>query len=557
MTINTTCTITNKSGKSVVIINAFNSSTNVATNSTKQGYLQDLKRLPLSSGGYVLANGATATVTLNETYVDLKGKTRTSYIYDLMVSQADSLFPVMVIGESLDFHSMSYPAITVTSAAAGKMAKALSFCQNIMTSPSSNMATAFRTAMTDAFKLSSVAAIEQAIADFFNKYPIFAGLDFPSYVAVSTWLRGFAYPWGMDGKGHPGQTYYVYSAPSQGKKGAESEGTIVFAPKAHRPSPADPTDRQSGMSITLIGSSGSQTALSFVNGQLIDGGSGAVALNCSFGFAGTFTGKETDTTAWPIMVGTMLNKPVLVIPLPAQSAWSKFWTTLTFHEVVNYFLTVMGVWMALDFLKQQLFGKDKALEDKKANDNEGEDPDSSQEEESSQSGEDVGKAAAQENQQLADNVAPDGAVKVPVDDAAFDQAVGNARGQAANAYKSVAEDNLGGGIESANAQLSELAQIEVVPAMNDAMNNLVDAQNSLSSGDLKGASSNLGEVNKAVPEIVNQMGDKVGSELKAEIQADLEVQSEANDVAEESSENADESASGDESPFDDPVIPEI
>lgn len=369
MTVNTSCTITNNSGKSVVVLNAFNSSTNVAQNSTKQGFLQDLRLLTMSTGGSVLANGATATMTLNETYVDSKGNTRPSYIYDLLISQPDSLFPVMVVGESLDFDSMSYPAITVTSAAAANMAKGFNFCKNIMTSPSSKMASAFQAAMSDAFKLGSVADINKAIAAFFNQYPPFAGLDFPSYVAVSTWLRGFAYAWAMDDKGQPGQTYYVYSAPEAGKKGATSEGTIVFKPNANATSPADPTDRQSGMTITLTGSSGGTTALKFVDGQLIDDTGSAVALNCTFGFAGTFTGKDTDTTAWPIMVGTMLNKPVIVIPLAPESGWHKFWTNLSFSKLVTYFLTAMGVWMAIDFLKQKLKGKEKALDDKKSNEN--------------------------------------------------------------------------------------------------------------------------------------------------------------------------------------------
>ncbi|MCY1004064.1 hypothetical protein OV079_00455 [Nannocystis pusilla] len=136
-----------------------------------------------------------------------------------------------------------------------------------MTAPTSKMAVAFQSAMSDALKLTSVAAIDKAIAAFFAQYDSFKGLDFASYVAVSTWLRGFAYRWGMGDDGKLGQTYYVYSAPDAGKSGATSEGTIVFAKKADAPSPADPTDRQSGMTITLKATGGSTTALNSRTGR--------------------------------------------------------------------------------------------------------------------------------------------------------------------------------------------------------------------------------------------------------------------------------------------------
>ncbi|MCY1004063.1 hypothetical protein OV079_00450 [Nannocystis pusilla] len=129
MTINTDCKITNSSGKSVVVLNAANSSTNVAKNSPQQGFLQDLKALPGQSGAVVLADGASDTFTLNGTYVDAQGDTKTAYIYDLLVSQPDSLFPVMAVGESLNFDSLSYPAITVTADAAANMAKAMNFAR--------------------------------------------------------------------------------------------------------------------------------------------------------------------------------------------------------------------------------------------------------------------------------------------------------------------------------------------------------------------------------------------------------------------------------------------
>lgn len=555
MTINTDCKITNSSGKSVVVLNAANSSTNVAKNSPQQGYLQDLKALPGQSGAVVLADGASDTFTLNGTYVDAQGDTKTAYIYDLLVSQPDSLFPVMAVGESLNFDSLSYPAITVTADAAANMAKAMNFCQNIMTAPTSKMAVAFQSAMSDALKLTSVAAIDKAIAAFFDQYDSFKGLDFASYVAVSTWLRGFAYRWGMGDDGKLGQTYYVYSAPEAGKSGATSEGTIVFAKKADAPSPADPTDRQSGMTITLKATGGSTTALNFADGQVVDGDGGAIALHCSFGYKGTFTGEQTDTTAWVILTGKILDKPVIAIPLSPESDWSKFWSSLTFEKLLTYFLQAMGVWMALDFLKQKLTAKEKKLDDDRANENEGDDPDAQQVSDADEASSEVGDAVASGDQDLIDSVDTSGKVKLAVTDDDFSKSVSDVRTDGSDAYSGVAEDNLGGAIDSAGAQLNDLAQIEVTPDIQEAEGDLVDAKQSLQSGELDAANKSLGEVNKALPDIVENLGDQVGAELRAQVEDAVQAQEEASDIAEESSENADDAGSGEEEPFEDDVLP--
>ncbi|MEM5332046.1 hypothetical protein VSR34_36770 [Paraburkholderia sp. JHI2823] len=555
MAINKNCSITNKSGKSVVVLNAFNSSTNVAQNSPKQGYLQELTLLALSSGGKVLANGAVRAVMLDGTYTDSKGQTKPCFIYQLLISQPDSLFPVMSVGEALDFSTQGYPPISVTEAAAANMAKALSFCQNIMTSPTSKMATGFQSAMTDAFKLPSVSDSEKAIAAFFNQYDLFKGLDFPSYVAVSTWMRGYAYLWGMDDKGQPGRTYYVYSAPGEGKTGATSEGTIVFGRKSGAPSPADPADRSSGMTITLTGSSGSTSTLSFDNGQIVDT-AGAVALNAAFGFKGTFTGKESDTTAWPILTGTLLNKKVIAIPLAPESGWDKFWSNLTFDKVLGYFLQAMGVWMAIDFLKQKLTGKDNKLRDDQANENSGDAPNRQQQQDAQDAGDEIGNDARQQDQQLAERAAGDGNVQVSADDAGFANDVSAARQSGSEAYSEVAGDDIRGGIDSASTQLKDLAQIEVNEQIEEAEGNLVDASSKLKAGQLSEANQSLGEVTQSLPDIVENLGDQVSQQLKEQVEEAVEVQQEASDVAEETSDNADEARSGDEEPFDDGVIPE-
>ena len=70
---------------------------------------------------------------------------------------------------------------------------------------------------------------------------------------------------------------------------------------------ADPTDPDSGFDISYTPTGGSPTSLKFEQGQLIDD-KGAIGLNGSFGFAGTFTSKKGDTTVWPIFSGTLVGR---------------------------------------------------------------------------------------------------------------------------------------------------------------------------------------------------------------------------------------------------------
>ncbi|MDI2590327.1 hypothetical protein NYP20_14105 [Pseudomonas sp. N3-W] len=556
MDINKTVKLSNASGVSVVVLNAFNSSTNVVNNSTQQGYQQELQILPLASGK-TLGDDATTTATLDGTYVDSKGQTKPTYIYDLLVSKTDSLFPVMAVGEALNFSTMSYPDIAITATAAGNMQKALSFCTNIMTAPSSKMSVAFQSTLNDAFKTGTVADGEAKVASFFNQYDVFKGLDFVSYVAVSTWLRGFAYLWGMNDKGQPGMTYYVYSAAAAGKTGATSEGTITFVRKPNAPSPADPADRQSAYTITLVSSSGSKTALTFDNGQLIDSQGGAVALNCAFSYKGTFTGKDTDTTAITIFSGTLLNKQVMVIPMAPESGWDKFWSDLSFQKLFSYFMQAMGLWMALDFLKQKLAGKNEKLENDKANENQGKEPTDDQVKDAQKAGENIGDQAQKADQQAADRVAPNENVEVPANDADFANSVTEVRASGSSAFNQVATDKVGGAIDSGAEQVSDLAQIEMTESLQEAEGNLVDAKVSLSENDIPAANESIGEVNVALPDIVNEMGNEVSADLKAQVEEAVQIQEEASEISKEASENSEDTGNGEEEPFEDTTIPEI
>lgn len=169
----------------------------------------------------------------------------------------------------------------------------------------------------------------------------------------------------------------------------------------------------------------------------------------------------------------------------------------------------------------------------------------------------AGQQAAQENQQLVDRAAGLDEVEVPRDDAAFEQAVDQARADGAEVYRDVATDNLSGGITSADEQLRDLAAIENTESIQEAQGNLADAHESLEAGDLSSAGESLTTVNAALPNIVQEMGDKVGEDLREQVDAAVELQTEAVDVAEETAENADQAETGDDDIFDDGIVPDL
>ncbi|WP_322080928.1 hypothetical protein [Burkholderia sp. BCC1972] len=214
------------------------------------------------------------------------------------------------------------------------------------------------------------------------------------------------------------------------------------------------------------------------------------------------------------------------------------------------------MWMALDFLKQKLTGKDNKLQDDQANENRGDAPNQQQQQDAQDAGDAIGNDARQQDQQLADRAAGEGNVQVPADDAAFANDVSAARASGSEAYSEVAGDNIGGGIDSASTQLKDLAQIEVNEQIEEAEGNLVDASSKLEAGQLSEANQSLGEVTQSLPDIVENLGDQVSQQLKDQVEEAVEVQQEASDVAEETSDNADEAGSGDEEPFEDGVVPE-
>ncbi len=556
--VNQSLSVTNNSGTDVVILDAYESATNVANNSPQQGYNQALKALPLTAGGTVLANGAAGTVTLNDTRVDPKtGQTEPNYLYQLLLSDAKSLFPVLNVGVGLSFPAMVYPPITATAAAAQNMKLALGFQQNIMAYPGSNLAKGFVAALNQA-QQQLPATMMQTMAAYFNTTKGFQGLDFPSYVAVSTFMQAFAWTWGLTGS-TPGRTYYVYSsadAQSSSSGGSpSSQGKIVFSGTA--PATGNPNDPNSGYEIRYSPSSGSSVTLYFSSGQIVndrDADIPAIALQGTYGLKSTFTQEASDDVLWPMFVGMIDGQQVIAVSQAPEDAFLKWLKSLmpkTFGELVNTFMMVMGVWMAVDFLKAKLQARENAADNVEVNENQGGDPDDEQQQQIDDDADQVGENALNQQQDIAANLGNgengQPQVNVPQQNDIPD-AQENANGSQVQSLNDATGDQYRGAIGEYDEQLKQLAQITVTPDLEDAMSSLVNANAALpggcETGDFSGVSTNLADTKVSINSAVERMD--VSQEVQNQIKESQRVADDYEKAAETNNEASDKVDGGDE-----------
>ena len=551
--VNTSCKVVNNSSKAVVVLDAYQSATTVPAYSTATGYQQQLKALPLSTGGTVLAAGATATVTLNDTYVS-GGQTKPSYIYQLLVSQPAGLFPVANVGEVIDFTTETYPDVVITDAEAANMTLGFAFVQNIMAYPGSQLATGFVSAMNSAQGQSTSTSMVQAVDAYFNSTKSYQGLDFASYLAISTHMAKFAWTWGLDASGNPGRTYYLYASSDTGGTGT-SQGTVTITLPANAASPADPTDTNSGYTVTL---STGNTPLYFEDGQFVNDTNvdiPSVCLQGSYALKSTFTQKSTDNVLWPVLVGTVNGVKVIGVsqePADASSSWLKSLLPTSFDDLLNDFLKVMGVAMAIDFLKQKFAGKKEALDNDQANENDGNPPDAEQQAAADAGADQIGNDAQAQAQDVANRMGNDGgqpAIDVP-EEANIPAAQAEVNVDQVQALDQVQADAYQGAIDEYRGQLEELAEIGTPPALEDAAGQLMEANDQLSeariNGDFSDVSQSLVDVNANVNLSVQQLGSEVSESVQDSIKESQAAASEYEDSAESIEEQSNQVEEGTE-----------
>jgi len=419
----------------------------------------------------------------------------------------------------------------VTDAAAANMTLGFQFVQNIMAYPGSQLATGFVSAMSAAQGQSTSTSMVQAVDAYFNSTKSYQGLDFASYLAMSTHMAAFAWTWGLDASGAPGRTYYLY---------AQSD--------ANAASPADPTDANSGYVTTL---STGNVPLYFENGQFVNDTNvdiPSVCLQGTYALKSTFTQKSTDNVLWPVLVGTVNGVKVIGVsqePADASTSWLKSLLPKSFDDLLNDFLKVMGVAMAIDFLKNKFSGKKEALDNDEANENDGAPPDADQQAAADAGAEQIGNDAQAQAQDVADRMGADGdqpAIDVPAE-ADIPQSQVEANADQVQALDQVQADAYQGSIDEYRGQLEELAEIGTNPPLEDAAGQLMEANDQLSearvNSDFSDVSQSLTEVHANIDLSVEQLGSEVTESVEQSIQesqaAAAEYEESAETIEEQSS----------------------
>lgn len=564
MDINKSCKVSNSSGKDVVVLDASSLVDNTTGSSPKQGYAQNLKPLPLKSENKSIPDGGSDSVALDDTYQDKQGKTQYSMLYQLLISERKSLFPVKDGVEMIDFHTWKYPDLSVSKTEADNMVKGYNFTQSLMAYPSSKLATDFTAATQKAQQAETPAAMLDVFKTYFNGTKGYKGLDFPSYLCASTFIRSFAWQWGLGDDGNPGRTYWLYAASDAGKQptphdrdsDSPNHGSVTFARNSDAPDPADPTDRNSAYTITYTSTDGTSKALFFRDGQLVDDLKSdlpGVCLQGGFGLKSQFTHNDADnSTPWPILVGTLgQSTKVLGVSQPPASWWQKNVTERTFSSWIDLFLKFMGVWMAFDFLKTKFQNKIDRLRNSETNENKGSEVTKEQQDQADQGSQEAAGNSRQGSQETANRMGTDAAPQVP-DESGIPDSVTEVKTATVDTLQNIAADNYQGSIGEYGTQIESLGELGITEDLEAATTSLQDANTSLETarhtGEFSQVKTNMGDAKANIGEDIANKESTITEQLKKNLEESQKVIDEYNETAEKIEDDTNDVNDG-EDPF--------
>lgn len=596
---NLNCEITNNSGEDIIVLDA-----HAEGDDFKIFYFQELPVIKFITGDSILSSGQSNTIKLTRQYKSsISGEMKPVGHYQLICASPRTLRPIAIIDEEILRHDnpRDFPPITVTKDDNEKMLKALQFSQTIGAFPGSDLAKDFVAAMKSTEKMTLEDA-DATIEKFFKSTRNFTMLDHPAVMAFNTYTEAFAANWLPPLTKVPGQpekailpyntySYWLYSPKNMGgyndatgtkspATSASCEGVIAFKNyKIHSGMIADPTDPCSGWDV-VISSDGyskdggsSARPLKFDHGQFVDQFSDApaIALKGCWTSKSTFTHDLTDTSFWPILVGTMNGVDVIGIPMHPEHAWdkfAKFWQHLTFKKLLSTFLMVMGVAMALDFLYQKLLKKRLKGEEIKDRVNDGKELTPEQTQETIDAAAKAEVAGRAEQLKLAERMGQEGGqakITVP-DEAGIDSSQTAVKASQVSTKQNLAADATQ---EVANNAQKTLDTIDEYGAgdtddLQDAIDDLSDKAeaartSSEFSNDFANIKTQIDSIETGLKNIVAKAEQNLNSETKAELDNAQTAREELSDLSEETAkegEAVDNGEAEDNSPFepDDVVI---
>lgn len=317
----TVCSITNNSGRDIVVILLLFDFESTSKNSILS-YNHDFELLPVSKGGNVIKNGDTDTIILHREY-DLDGTEKPETRYDLLIATAGWLSPLSSIRVVVDVPGKPALSQTITAEDVEVMKQTYDFYQAISANPEAVLAKAYVAALSacssaaeekadgsDNSSQNSLNAIGTGIATFFAATKCYRKVTEVSIATLETYFNYVPFVW-TNYASNITYNLYAYRAGSTSFVGnlaitkpsvidvakRNCGFTAIFSPAVNH---ADIRSQgvDTSMAITLT-----YTRTIFVDN--VDADMPGIALKGSFQLKKNFTKNPADTQVIKVLCGSV------------------------------------------------------------------------------------------------------------------------------------------------------------------------------------------------------------------------------------------------------------
>jgi hypothetical protein len=328
------CSITNNSGRDIVITLALNGDESTTGNSVANAG-RKLELLKTGSGDPVIKNGSTGTITLDRTYTGDSGISGAVADYDLLVCDPFWLSPLasLTVSRQADGEA-GFTAQTVTKDTLVTGSQTIAFYQAIHTFPESALTKDYAAALEDAKtaarqtataqpdnRQAVTEAIGKAMKGFFNTTKEYQQVTLAGVSAVDGYYKNFPSIWAQY---KDSITYYIY---------AEDGENEVFAGilSLDRPGAIDLDADNGGYTCRFVPAvnpadtarldvdTSKAVSLTYADGIFSDNAGAAkpsIALQGSFYLKKFFDGKIDDTKVVIIITGKINGLTCLGYDIP-------------------------------------------------------------------------------------------------------------------------------------------------------------------------------------------------------------------------------------------------
>lgn len=334
---NANCNIINNSGIDIMVLDGFASS----DKATEILFEQNLKVLTAGES-VIIKNGTTATLVLDDSFIDDEGTLQYSYGYNLILVRADNLFPVKVVGMIADFDNNDYADITVTAADVTTMQDSQKFQQNLQAYPDSVNATRFAAACSDSMNnAGSSSDIDSKVNAFFASTDNYKDITLNSLTAVQTYWEAFPYIWAGYAAS---KSYYLYS--SDGTT-VSYVGSVDITIPATVPPSVDKSLPGFSFGFTPADNSAKKTLL-YVKGQFVDNlDTTTIALKGVYQLKSQLTAVSTDNVIMAFLSGSVNGAKVIgyneKLTKDSHGNWQGFYTLLHPKDAAGWLALILEV----------------------------------------------------------------------------------------------------------------------------------------------------------------------------------------------------------------------